>query len=302
MTPQSAPSEPFNWRTVHSVIVVLVLAIFLYTVRGILSPFLVFLLLVFVLAPMQGTRLHLLLLSAAGVLTAIWALNATGFLLAPFLLALAFAYIQNPLVTRMERRGISRGWGTGIMAIPTLVILGLIFFVGLPALGGQVADFIRNTPTLLQRATVWLEGLQAQLVRRDIPGVDEQALLARLRSIQPDQLVAYLQQRQSAIAGAGWAGVLGLGKGVGTILNILSYVFLTPILTFYLLRDWPRITERVAELVPLRRRRGVYGFAREYDRLLYGFLRGNLMESAAVGVLTWLLLMLLGFPYALLLG
>ncbi|HEX8830084.1 MAG TPA: AI-2E family transporter [Longimicrobium sp.] len=301
-SPEPGKNRHFDWQIVHSVIVVVVLGIFLYTVRGILSPFLAFLLLLFVLAPLQGTRLYILIASAAGALTMIWALNATGFLLAPFLLALAFAYIQHPLVTRMERRKIPRTWGTLIMAIPTVVILGLIIFVAIPALGGQIADFISNSPTYLQRATLWVEGLQTQVLRRDIPGVDEQALVARLRAIKPEQLVAYLQERQSAIAGAAWAGVLGLGRGVGTILSILSYVFLTPILTFYLLRDWPNITARLAEIVPIPRRAGVLSFAREYDRLLYGFLRGNVTSSAVVGFLTFLGLFLLGFPYAVLLG
>lgn len=300
--PEPGRNRHFDWQIVHSVIVVLVLSIFLYTVRGVLSPFLVFLLLLFVIAPLQGTRLYILIVSAAGMLTLIWALNATGFLLAPFLLALAFAYIQNPLVSRMERRGIGRTWGTLIMAIPTLVILGLIIFVAIPALGGQIAEFINNSPTYLQRATVWVEGLQAQLISRDIPGVDEQVLVARLRAIQPEQLVAYLQERQSAIAAAAWSGVLGLGRGVGTILSLLSYIFLTPILTYYLLRDWPNITARLSELVPMDRRAGVMGFARDYDRLLYGFLRGNVTSSAVVGLLTFLGLWILGFPYALLLG
>jgi predicted PurR-regulated permease PerM len=301
-TPAPSAQKPLDWQIVHSVIVVVVLGIFLYTVRGILSPFLVFLLLLFVTAPLQGTRIYVLIVSAAAMLTLIWALNATGFLLAPFLLALAFSYIQNPLVTRMERRKIPRKWGTLIMAIPTLVILGLLFFVAIPALGGQIADFINDSPKYLQRATVWVEGLQAQVMRRDIPGVDEEALVARLRAIKPEQMVAYLQQRQSAIAGAAWAGVLGLGRGVGTILSILSYIFLTPILTYYLLRDWPDITARLGEMVPVKRRPAVLEFARGYDRLLSGFLRGNVTSSAVVGFLTFIGLFLLGFPYALLLG
>jgi predicted PurR-regulated permease PerM len=301
-TPAPSAHKPLDWQIVHSVLVVVVLGIFLYTVRGILSPFLVFLLLLFVTAPLQGTRIYVLIVSAAAMLTLIWALNATGFLLAPFLLALAFSYIQNPLVTRMERRKIPRKWGTLIMAIPTLVILGLLFFVAIPALGGQIADFINDSPKYLQRATVWVEGLQAQVMRRDIAGVDEEALVARLRAIKPEQMVAYLQQRQSAIAGAAWAGVLGLGRGVGTILSILSYIFLTPILTYYLLRDWPNITARLGEMVPVKRRPAVLEFAREYDRLLSGFLRGNVTSSAVVGFLTFMGLFLLGFPYALLLG
>ncbi|HEX8432327.1 MAG TPA: AI-2E family transporter [Longimicrobium sp.] len=302
MAEQVPEASSFNWRGVHAVVVLLVLAIFLYSIRGILSPFVLFLLLLFVISPYQGTRHYLLIVSSTTVLTLMWALNATGFLLAPFLLALAFAYIQHPLVTRMERRGISRAAGTGILAIPSIALIGLAIFFGIPALGGQIADFIRGTPVLVQRATVWLEQAQVQLARRDIPGVDEQMLLARLRSIQPEQMVAYLQQRQSMIARGAWTAVLGLGRGVGTILSILSYIFLTPILTFYLLRDWPSIQARVAELVPGPYRARVLAFGAEYDRLLSGYLRGNVMESAAVGVLTWLGLLLVGFPYALMLG
>ncbi|HYW07610.1 MAG TPA: AI-2E family transporter, partial [Longimicrobium sp.] len=299
---EQAPESSFNWRGVHAVVVLLVLAIFLYSIRGILSPFVLFLLLLFVISPYQGTRHYLLIVSSTTVLTLMWALNATGFLLAPFLLALAFAYIQHPLVTRMERRGISRAAGTGLLAIPSIALIGIAIFFGIPALGGQIADFIRGTPILVQRATVWLEQAQVQLARRDIPGLDEQMLLERLRSIQPEQMVEYLQQRQSAIARGAWTAVLGLGRGVGTILSILSYIFLTPILTFYLLRDWPSIQARVAELVPGPYRARVLSFGAEYDRLLSGYLRGNVMESAAVGVLTWLGLVLVGFPYALMLG
>ena len=78
-TPAPGANRHFDWQIVHSVIVVVVLGIFLYTVRGILSPFLVFLLLLFVLAPLQGTRIYILIASAGAMLTMIWALNATGF-------------------------------------------------------------------------------------------------------------------------------------------------------------------------------------------------------------------------------
>jgi predicted PurR-regulated permease PerM len=89
---------------------------------------------------------------------------------------------------------------------------------------------------------------------------------------------------------------------LGTVLTLLGYVFLTPILTFYLLRDWPSIVARLRDLIPTTYRDRVVAFATEYDRLLASYMRGQLIAAAAVGVLTWLGFMLLGFPYALLLG
>jgi predicted PurR-regulated permease PerM len=295
-------ADPFNWRTWHAVVVLGVLGLFLFSIRSILNPFILFLLLLFLVQPYSGTRFHLMLVSTSALLTFIWVLDTTGFLLAPFVLALVLAYIQAPLVARLQKRGVSRLVATVLLALPAIAIIGLVLFLGIPALSAQIAEFIRGTPTLLQTATTRLEQWQMQLQTRDLPWLDEQALLDRLRSIQPEAVMAWMQQRQAAIAQGIWNGLLGVGKGVGAVLSLLSYVFLTPILTFYLLRDWPQIQARLRDLIPAPYRDRVVGFASEYDRLLARYLRGQVLAAAIVGVLTWLGFLIAGFPYALLLG
>jgi predicted PurR-regulated permease PerM len=302
MIPNPADSAPFNWRAWHAVVVLVVLGFFLMSIRSILNPFILFFLLLFLIQPYSGTRHHLLTVSAAGMLTFIWLLDTTGFLLAPFVLALVLAYVLHPLVARMEARKISRTLATFILALPALGILALIIFVGIPALSAQIAEFIQGAPALLQTATLRMEAWQAQLQSRDLPWLDESMVLERMRSIQPDAVMAWLQQRQEAIGRGIWSGVLGVGKGVGAVLTLLSYVFLTPILIFYLLRDWRNIEIRLTELVPGPYRDRVVGFASEYDRLLARYFRGQLLAAGIVGVLTWLGFLIAGFPYALLLG
>ncbi|HEX2206204.1 MAG TPA: AI-2E family transporter [Longimicrobium sp.] len=299
--PENA-ADPFNWRTWHAVVVLGVLGLFLFSIRSILNPFILFLLLLFLVQPYSGTRFHLLLVSTSALLTFIWVLDTTGFLLAPFVLALVLAYIQAPLVARMERRGISRLLATVLLALPAIAIIAVVLFVGIPALSAQIAEFIRGNPAFLHTATTRLEQWQAQLQSRDLPWLDEQALVDRLRSVQPDAVMAWMQQRQAAIASGIWGGLLGVGRGLGAVLSLLSYVFLTPILTFYLLRDWPAIQARLRDLVPGPYRDRVVGFASEYDRLLARYLRGQVLAAAIVGVLTWLGFLIAGFPYALLLG
>ncbi|HEX8691450.1 MAG TPA: AI-2E family transporter [Longimicrobium sp.] len=299
--------ESFNWRTIHSLVVLGVLGLFLYSVHSILNPFVLFLLLVFVISPYSGTRHHLLIVTSAAVLMLAWVLSTTGFLLAPFVLALVLAYIQHPLVDRLTGRRIgrlrvSRPLAVAILALPGIGVLALVVFVAAPALGGEVADFILRVPDYVRGFTATVERWERQLATRDLPLVDKEAVIARLNSLRPEMVTAWLEERQAAIARAAWQGVLGLGRGLGTILSILSYVFLTPILTFYLLRDWPDFEERLTALVPGPHRDRVVGFAREYDRLLSGYLRGQLIEATIVGVLTWLFLAVAGFPYALLLG
>jgi predicted PurR-regulated permease PerM len=302
MIPNPTDSTPFNWRAWHAVVVLVVLGFFMMSIRSILNPFILFFLLLFLIQPYSGTRHHLLTVSAAGMLTFIWLLDTTGFLLAPFVLALVLAYVMHPMVARMERRGISRTVATFILALPALGVLALLIFVGIPALSAQIAEFIQGAPALVQTATLRMEAWQAQLQSRDLPWLDESMVLERMRSIEPEAVMAWLQQRQAAIGRGIWSGVLGVGKGLGAILTLLSYVFLTPILIFYLLRDWRNIEQRLGELVPGPYRDRVVGFASEYDRLLARYFRGQVLAAGIVGVLTWLGFLIAGFPYALLLG
>lgn len=301
-------TEAFNWRTVHAVVVLGVLGLFLYSVHSVLNPLVLFLLLVFVISPYSGTRHHLLVVSAAAVLMLVWVLSTTGFLLAPFILALVLAYIQNPLVNRLAgkrlfgKMKISRSLATGLLALPSLGILALIGFVAIPAVTAELTQLIQRAPEFVQQFTASLTRWEGQLLARDLPFIDERSLIEQLRSLRPEAVTGWLQERQAAIGRAAWQGVLGLGRGLGTLLSILSYVFLTPILTFYLLRDWDRIQSRMAALVPGPHRDRVVGFGREYDRLLAAYLRGQVISAAIVGALTWLGFAIAGFPYALLLG
>ena len=296
------PAESFNWRPFHAVVVLVVLGFFLVSVRAILNPVLLFLLLVFLISPYAGTRHHLLLVSATALLTFVWILDTTGFLLAPFVLALVLAYVLHPLVERLERRKVSRTAATFLLALPAVGAVVLLVLFGLPALSAQIAEFIGGTPELIRQATLRMEQWQAALETRDLAWLDEEAVLERMRSVQPEAVMAWLQERQAAIARAVWSGITGVGRGLGAVLSIVGYVFLTPILTFYLLRDWRKIEARMGEMVPTPYRDRVLGFAAEYDRLLAGYMRGQLLAAGIVGVLTWLGFLIAGFPYALLLG
>lgn len=290
------------WRGVYMVTLALVVGAFLFSVRDVLNPFLLLFLLVFLLAPFSGTPLHLMLVSAAGVLTGVWLLKTTGFLLAPFFLSLVFAYVLHPVVRMMERPRVPRSLAIFFLSIPLLLALVLIVLVGIPALSAQIARFIEGFPALLQTAVGRVEGWVIGLAARDLPYLDEAEAIRRLQTIQPDAVVEYLQARQEAIASRIWRGVMGAGRGVGTILTVLGYIFLTPILTYYLLRDYERIKRTAASLIPRNRSGRWLAFGNEYDRLLSRYLRGQLLAASAVGVLTGVGFWIVGFPYALLLG
>jgi predicted PurR-regulated permease PerM len=77
---------------------------------------------------------------------------------------------------------------------------------------------------------------------------------------------------------------------------------LTPVLTFYLLRDWDDLLDRISDLIPPARRPAIFDFAVEYDDLLGRYLRGQILVAVLVGSVTALGFWLTGFPYAALMG
>jgi predicted PurR-regulated permease PerM len=291
-----------DWRLVHGGAVVLVLALFLWELTSVLSPIVLFFALLVLLAPYSGSPFHRLLVAMSAVLVGLWLLADLGTLLAPFILGLGLAYVLDPLVDQLERARLPRSLAILILTLPALLALGLLLFMGIPALAEQIQSLILRTPELVERLAEWLEGLQAGILGLDLPFVDEEDIARRLRELSPTAVTDFLQEKQRAVATAAWEGVLGLGRGLGTVFTIVGYVLLTPVLTFYLLRDWDAIVERIGSYVPRSRYEGWAGFAREYDRLLSRYLRGQVLAATVVGILTWLGLWIAGFPYSGLVG
>lgn len=290
------------WRGVEAAAVLLVLAFFLYALRGILTPPALFLLLWAVLLPFRGRPGHGALLATAGVLTLVWLLATTGSLLAPFVLAVVLAYLLDPLVDRLQRLRIPRALAIVLLTLPALAALAALLFLGIPAVAHQVADLATSAPLLFQRLAEWAEGARERLLRVDLPFVDEDALLARLRAVDSAAVVAFFQERREALGAWAWQSALGVGRGIGFLFGLAGYVVLTPVLTFYLLRDWDKLKTAAADLLPAGRRDTLLTLAGEYDRLLGRYLRGQLTVAMALGVITFVGLAALGFPYAAMLG
>ncbi|MDH5589744.1 MAG: AI-2E family transporter, partial [Gemmatimonadota bacterium] len=121
-------------------------------------------------------------------------------------------------------------------------------------------------------------------------------------AVDSEAVVAFLQERQDALIEWLWKAVLGVGRGLGSMVGIVGYVVLTPVLTFYLLRDWDRITASMKDLIPLDRRGDVVSFTADFDALLSRYLRGQFTVAVVIGVITGVGLAVVRFPHAATLG
>ena len=287
------------WQVLQGIVALFVFGLLLFSVQELLNPFVLFLILLVVLLPFRQVPGYALLVVVTAVLTAYWLLATTGFLLAPFVLGFGFAYVLDPLVDALVERRVARSVAIVLLALPVAGAAVAAVLFGIPALVGQVDELVQAAPELVARIGEWFSGIREFLV--GLPGVDEDSI-PDLSNLDPDQIVAFLQERREQLASGTWRGVLGLGRGLGSAATVAGYVVLTPVLTFYLLRDYDGILARLRGLLPRGREAAVVEFAREYDVLLSRYLRGQLTVALIIGVMTGTLLFVVQFPYAFLLG
>jgi len=289
------------WRVVQRVAALLVLGLFLLSVRDLLNPFLLFWILVVVLLPFRDVQGHRLIVFVAAILMLYWLLVTTGFLMAPFVLGFVLAYILDPVVDLLERRGVGRTLAILLLALPVVGLGVVLLLFGIPALIVQVDQLIEAAPTLLQRVGGWVNALRERILLANIPGLDGDSL-PDLRTLDPGQVVDFLQERRANLSMGVWTSVLGFGRGLGSVATLAGYVVLTPVLTFYLLRDYDKILVQVRGLLPRSREAAIVDFATEYDTLLAKYLRGQVTVAVILGLLTGVLLFVVRFPYPFLLG
>lgn len=302
-TPQvsTAPETPAERRAdgLRIALAVLLVGTLLYATRDVLAPPVVFAVVWVVLHPFRDRVGITALTLALGALTLLWVVATSGGILAPFLVATGLAYVLDPLVDRVEGRGVGRTTAILILTVPAVLAISAVVVFGVPALGQQGAEFIRELPVVVDRLQRWARSAESWL--EGLPGVGA-AIGDRLQGIDGEAVATMLAERQAELAQRGWQAVLGVGRGLGAVVALISYVVLTPVLAFYLLRDWDGFVERIDDLLPRDRRDAIEEFAREYDRLLGKYLRGQITVALAMGTLTALGLWAWQFPYAFLIG
>jgi predicted PurR-regulated permease PerM len=93
-----------------------------------------------------------------------------------------------------------------------------------------------------------------------------------------------------------------LWTGGKALVSFASVLIVMPVVTFYLVRDWHPMIEKVDSWVPVRQRDTVRSLAGEIDAAIGGFLRGQLGVCLVLGCYYAIALMVVGLDFALLIG
>ena len=209
-----------------------------------------------------------------------------GPILTPFLAGALLAYIFDPLVDRLQARGLSRIVGTVVVIVLAGLALFALLLVALPLFQGQFAELSQRVPTALDL-----------LQTRFLPWLSQTFGIAI--NINLDTLKTWLTDKATQ-NGADWLPTLQ--TGALAIVGILANLLLIPVVMFYLLKDWDVMVERVAALTPRGWMGRVARIARAMDAVVGEFLRGQLAVMVTLSLYYALALWAVGLDYALPIG
>ena len=188
--------------------------------------------------------------------------------------ALVFAGTFNPLVEWMERRGLKRIYALTLLFVALLLLTSLFIFLTVPPLIEQLAQIVRDAPRHREQLIALLQqrDVTAPLARA-VQNAGLQEMFARIES----DLVSYSSR---AITAVGWAVT-------------------TLFLSFYFLADGKRTQGALYAIVPRDYHMRLARILQNLETIVGGYMRGQLITSAAIGVFTFALLVICKVPNAL---
>jgi predicted PurR-regulated permease PerM len=217
-----------------------------------------------------------------------WLMWLLAPVLTPFVASALLAYIGDPLADRLQKLKLPRTIAVVTVFLLTFGGIALLVLLVVPLIRTQVSAFLSALPGIVAQAEqVWLP------------------TITQFIGIEPgdDVGLGAFVSRYSDLAGDWTATVLmSLSRGGGALAAAVISLFLIPILTFYLLRDWDTILVRLGALVPMSQRDTVFRLARETDDVLGAFLRGQIMVMIALAVIYSTGLTLIGLKFAVAIG
>lgn len=236
---------------------------------------------------MNGERQTRFWLIGLGIfLLALWQLSG---MLLPFVAGLALAYFLDPLVDRLEEYRLPRWAATALVLLLFLLLLVMVVLLLIPLVQVQVVQLIDALP-----------GYSHAVRDRVLPALEK--FLNRL----PSDDMQRLRDAAGQYAGqaVGWLGsvIQRILSGGMALFDVLSMLFIMPIVAFYLLRDWDILVATVDRCLPRPQAAVIRQQARQVDETLSGFLRGQALVCLILGSFYAVGLSVAGLKFGLVIG
>lgn len=208
-----------------------------------------------------------------------------GKILAPVLAALVIAYLLDSLADELRARRVPHLAAVLIVFTLFLAVLWACFFWLVPLLTRQMAQLFQQIPMMVGQ-------VQASLMKlpQEYPNFISESQIREMFSGLTSELLRYGQQLLSFSLAS-----------LMTVITILIYLVLVPILVFFLLKDKQMLAGWIVGFLPRDRRLSQEVWL-DVDRQISNYVRGKLFEILIVGTATWIAFRFLDLQYALLLA
>ena len=214
-------------------------------------------------------------------------------ILLPFAAGFALAYLFQPFVDRMSRWGLDRGAAAFIIIAAVALIFAIIAALILPPVIDQLGQLIQELPRYYQEARAYIlqhYGSYLLPLQKQLDGPRASGSQTPGGQFTKDLAPWLLGQLQTLL------------QGSLALFNSLALMFLTPVVTFFLLRDWDKMIAGIEKLLPRQDAPAVKKIAQEIDWTISGYLRGMLIVLLIVSAFYMVALGAIGLNYGLVIG
>ena len=209
--------------------------------------------------------------------------------LLPFVAGIALGYLFDPWASYLEKKGLNRTFATLLVLLAAILIFIPIAAVFLSVIDEQVNRFLQVLPDYITSLTKKIEPVILDLQDR-FPNFDTEKIRSSIRESLSDNL---------KLIGVMLRKILTKSFA---LINLLSLILITPVVTFYMLRDWDHFVAKVDSLLPRKSKKSIRQQAKEIDKTLAGFIRGQISVCLLLGTYYGLGLYLIGLDLGIVIG
>ncbi len=240
-----------------------------------------------------------------------------GYTLSSVIIAIIFAYIINPIVNYLERKGVKRQFGVIIVYISAILIFGILIVSVIPKTINEVSNLLTSLPgmvdTLIREFNNFLSNVFAKFnieLPENFINIYKETNPKVNGNVETPQIVSNILD---SIKGTINDLIVKVqGSLMGSLSNVISklYGFLTSafrlvliiIFSFYFSVDKERFMLRVKKAIPNKHREDISYLTRNIDIALQQFIRGRMLMAIFVGLLTMVYLLVLRVDFAIIIG
>ena len=211
-------------------------------------------------------------------------------ILTPFIMGALLAYLGDPIVDRLEKFKLSRTLSVAVVFLIMFLFLLVFTLLVIPVLETQLKALTHKLPDFLD----WGMGQLQPYLKKDL-AVDVSVL-------EVDRLKAMIGSHWNQAGGIIRGIIKTLSQSGMFVVGWVANILLTPVVAFYMLRDWDHFVAYIRDLLPRNVEPTVSQLAKESDDVLGAFLRGQLLVMLCLASIYTLGLWLVGVEFALLIG